>query len=474
VLSIDLRIYVQNIMSITHFRDLRAACINLVGGRWASRHAEALCAAFTLATLSLMSPQSAAQPYVQVSAGGNHSCALLPSGGVKCWGSNQYGQLGNASLGNSATPVTVSGISTATAISAGGGHSCAVLASGGVQCWGSGVFGQLGNGSTADSSVLVAVSGISTATAVSTGIKHSCALLASGGVRCWGLGGVVGLLGNGGTADSSTPVPVSGLHTATAVTAGFTHSCAVLASGSVQCWGTGNDGQLGNGLTASSSVPVAVSGITTATAVSVGFGHSCALLASGGVQCWGFRGHLGNGGTADSPTPVAVSGITTATAVSAGFNHSCALLASGGAQCWGGGYVGQLGNGSTTGSRTPVAVSNLTTATAITAGAEHTCALLTSGGVQCWGTNTSGELGDGTGLGNQLTPVFTAQNCDADIDLDGTYSPQTDGLIYQRALLGLSGTAVTDGALGAGAKRTGWGEIRAYLSQVCKVRGLAP
>ncbi len=64
--------------------------------------------------------------------------------------------------------------------------------------------------------------------------------------------------------------------------------------------------------------------------------------------------------------------------------------------------------------------------------------------------------------------------CNMDLDGNGRYSSTTDGLLYSRALAGLSGTAVTNGALGAGAKRTTWAEIRAYLEQACKVTGLAP
>src|SRR3990172_3894490 len=72
-----------------------------------------------------------------IAAGGNHTCALLASGSVQCWGWNGNGQLGDGSTANSLTPVAVSGISSATAIAAGSGHTCAQLASGGVQCWGS-------------------------------------------------------------------------------------------------------------------------------------------------------------------------------------------------------------------------------------------------------------------------------------------------------------------------------------------------
>ena len=146
------------------------------------------------------------------------------------------------------------------------------------------------------------------------------------------------------------------------------------------------------------------------TAIAIGADHTCAVLSSGGVDCWGYNvwGQLGNGITTNSSMPVGVSGVTNATAIAAGAGHTCAVLTSGGVDCWGASYAGQLGDGSNTGpdscyygtcSTTPVAVSGITNAIAIAAGRAHSCAVLTSGGVDCWGDNTSGQLGDGTNTG---------------------------------------------------------------------------
>ena len=245
----------------------------------------------------------------------------------------------------------------------------------------------------------------STATAITAGGLHSCALLAGGTIKCWG-NNLYGGIGNGTTTDSSVPVSVVGISAATSISAGSAHTCALLAVGTIKCWGNNLYGGLGNGTTTDSSVPVLVSGITTAIAITANNFHSCALLAVGTIKCWGYNinGQLGNGTTTDSSVPVLVSGITTAIAITAGYWHSCALLAVGTIKCWGSNTDSQLGNGSIVGSSVPVDVSGITTATAITAGRNHTCALLTGGTIKCWGSNSRGELGDGS-IARSSVPV---------------------------------------------------------------------
>jgi alpha-tubulin suppressor-like RCC1 family protein len=338
-----------------------------------------------------------------ISSGMQHSCALLASGTVQCWGLGYEGQLGNGtsigSMFNALTPVTVSGISTATAIATGDYHSCALLASGSVQCWGWNQSGELGNGTNNPVPTPETVIGISTATAIAAGHRDTCALLASGAVQCWGFNNY-GELGNGTTTDSNVPVTVSGITDATAIAVSeYGFSCALLATGTVQCWGYNYDGQLGNGTGIDSPTPVMVSGITNATSITTGYDHACAVLATGTVQCWGRNlwGQLGDGSTSyyGSYTSVAVSGITNAIAVKAGYGYTCALLATGTVQCWGYNNYGQLGNGTVIDSATPVVVSGISNATTISTGNDHSCALLADGAVKCWGLNAFGDLGNG-------------------------------------------------------------------------------
>ena len=169
-------------------------------------------------------------------------------------------------------------------------HTCAVLDTGGEQCWGSGVWGALGDGSSGwHRSVLGDVVGLSSGVAaVSSGGYYTCALLDTGGVMCWGSNSH-GQVGDGTTTIKKTPVDVSGLSTGVVnISSGDFHSCAVLDTGGVKCWGENEDSQLGDGTTTDRSTPVDVIELSSdAIAVSAGSTFTCAVLDTGGVACWG-------------------------------------------------------------------------------------------------------------------------------------------------------------------------------------------
>jgi alpha-tubulin suppressor-like RCC1 family protein len=317
-----------------------------------------------------------------IDAGNVHSCAIRPNGGVYCWGQGSFGQLGYANteyIGDdeapsAAGPVDLGGRG-AVAVATGRVHSCALLDNGSVRCWGGNEFGELGYGNkqmVGDNETPASVAPVDlgagrSAVAITAGYLHTCAILDNGSVRCWGAG-LEGELGYGNTQSvgdnespgSVAPVNLGAGRSAVAIAAGAYHTCAILDNGTVSCWGRNESGQLGYGNTnkvgdnetPGSMGPVNLGAGRTAVAIAAGEEHTCAILDNGTVRCWGVsnKGQLGYGITppiGDNETPAAAGPVNlgghSAVAITAGPYHTCAVLDDGTMRCWGGGEYGRLG-----------------------------------------------------------------------------------------------------------------------------------
>jgi alpha-tubulin suppressor-like RCC1 family protein len=348
----------------------------------------------------------------QLSAADQSYCARAVDGTVSCWGNSFYTELGYGTQGVISSPVPMSTLGTAVVHIASGraGTSCAVLADGGVWCWGmlsntSGVFDR--------QPVPVQVSGLPPARQVAVGWGHACAQTHDG-VYCWGRN-EDGMVGDG-TTSFYVSVPrrtqIVG-QDVVQLSSASSHTCARLSDGTLWCWGANAGGQLGDGTTTLRKAPVQVTGLG-GKVVDMAAGwvaHTCAVLADGTVWCWGQNdwGQLGADTPWFSPVPVPIDGLPSAVQVSSGESHICALTSGGEIWCWGRNGQGQFGNGKTEPWRNDATLPVRAQAPGVVfvdvcAGANSTCARTADGTVWCWGTQNHGLQADGA-LGYSPGPV---------------------------------------------------------------------
>lgn len=285
-----------------------------------------------------------------VGIGRQHAC-VLAHGSVQCWGTNEEGPVGDGTTVPRVVAVPVPGLATGvSAVVAGSDHSCALTTEGGVKCWGRNAEGQLGDGTTTNRSRPTDVVGLASGvTRLAAGDEHTCAVTEVGGVVCWGLNSS-GQLGDGTTRNRAEPVAVRGLDSgATLVAASTQNTCAVTTAGGLLCWGDNEHGQVGDGTTTVRHTPVPVARLSSGVdGVTLGTGHACARTDAGAALCWGdnAKGQLGDGTTVHRTRPTPVKGLDSGVhEIAAGWTHSCAIAAEGTAVCWGGNNMGQLGDG---------------------------------------------------------------------------------------------------------------------------------
>lgn len=388
---------------------------------------------------------------VQIDAGEQHTCVLIEGGRLRCWGRGEFGQLGHGNpnnIGDDEYPSDVDDVglpSPAIALSLGGQHTCALLQDGGLRCWGLNDRGQLGTGNLSnlgDDEPVIGLTGIGVppVVQVEAGARHTCARIGGGLVRCWGKNdaGELGYANSGVVLESSLPGGDVDLGGSTSLlTAGYYHSCVRFIDGGMRCWGWGDSGRLGLASAVTigddevpaavglvSAVPAGLPANTEIADIALGGNHGCVRLQAGQVLCWGANasGQLGQGDVAplgddevpSTRPPVQIGG--TAKQIAVGGSHTCVLLDDGTVRCWGDNSVGQLGQGNTTNVGDDESPDSIPTVmlggevTQIVAGVNHTCARLVTNEVRCWGQNNFNQLG----LGSSVTIGDTELPIDAD------------------------------------------------------------
>lgn len=293
-----------------------------------------------------------------IAVGAEHLCLLSKTEKAYCWGENKEGQSGAAGVDVQATPAHVDLPDPVAQIVAGMNHSCARTSRGDVYCWGQNDHFQLGAPST---------------------IPHS-----------------------------SAPIRVSDIHTspetaAVGLSAGHDHTCAVLKSGHLQCWGRNDVAQLGANLPSDIEthhlgilVPFINPDTTTLRSVALGENHSCALVDDGEVWCWGIDGSAN-----DTPVPsgsfvriAAPDGAPLkATLITAGYDSSYAATSIGRVYGWGGDWLGSDDSGDPGIAEALLHVDASNPVVGLSRGRHSSCALRQAGDLQCWGYNSLGAVG---------------------------------------------------------------------------------
>jgi alpha-tubulin suppressor-like RCC1 family protein len=348
----------------------------------------------------------------------NHNCMISNEGQVKCWGLNDYGQLGYGDTTQRNSPpstfVDIGAGVVAKQIVCGERHTCVLTTTGNIKCWGDNSMGQLGVGSNPQPvyspSAYVGLGTGVTAAQMSAGSYHNCFASASRQLKCWGRN-VEGQLGTGsGLSYELVPssfIDMRSTNDVLQVVCGRAHTCAINWGQKIQCWGDGTYGQLGEGAWTSRAYPLNTVSIGSLTAkqLSAGLDHTCALLSDNNVRCWGRNNNAqlgvintGNQNTAGQVVNYGPVGNGLAVYVAAGGAYTCWVVSAGNVQCWGLGTYGQLGLESSSTRYAALDLVNIGSglyARKMSASVSSSCVLLTDNTVKCWGRNSFGQLGTG-------------------------------------------------------------------------------
>ncbi len=355
-----------------------------------------------------------------VAAGEGTSFLLKADGTVWGWGDQRDGRLGDGQdRDNSRTqPRPVLGLSGIRQIAIGAAHGLALRADGTVLAWGANGDGRLGNGRDSGAEpTAIRVPGLAGVVALAAGVASSMALRQDGVVLVWGQNGA-GQLGLGDDASRPVPTPVPGLANVRAIAAGGGQAFAIRRDGVVFAWGNNRDGQLGLGVLAaggyvrSPRIIDSLNGVN-AIAIAAGYFHTVALLADGSLRTFG-ASNAGQSGTPTGvdgfgafPAPIRPAGVDSVAAVAAGQYHTLALRRDGHALSWGNASEGRLGDGTSGRSQSSslpglVGVDGIV---AIAAGERHSLIIVQDGTVGCFGSNFLGQCAQSQGYAEVIRPT---------------------------------------------------------------------
>jgi len=265
---------------------------------------------------------------------GWHTCALTTEKVLKCWGSNNVGQLGDGTTTNRHTPTGVVNLgqdSYAEEIAVGRFTSCVLTNHNMLKCWGLNDYGQLGDGTTVNRMVPTEVNfglGLNSnsnlfAKQISLGGRHSCAITSDNMLKCWGYNGS-GWIGDGTFTHRTTPTTIDLLDGSNGsndsplpeqVVLGFSQTCVVMDNNVLKCWGMNDDGQLGDGSTIDRTLPTDIDALSqtkksSPQQIAIGVKHTCAITYNDQLKCWGsnWHGQLGDGTTNGRISPTLIHG----------------------------------------------------------------------------------------------------------------------------------------------------------------------
>lgn len=397
----------------------------------------------------------------KITMGGGFTCAVRKNGGVSCWGTNGWRQLGlgdNDPPGGTTSPVAVDALAGIEQIAAGGDFACAVHTGGErVSCWGSNRNGTLGRNTRLLSDVPVKVDGV-TAAAIGVAREHTCVATPTGALSCWGMNHYRQQAATSFLATGS-PITVAAVAGAQKVAGGDLHTCALFGS-DIKCWGLASYGQLGDGNTPWQQPDPVVFGSGGFVDMGAGYHFTCALLASKQVACSGLNednrlGRTGgniatpaiiqvtvpgdpdagadagaDGGDA-GPPPATTAPFSDVDRISVGRFHSCAVHGGGKVSCWGTHWDGRLGVPSSGPRAEPAQVPIGAPAIDVATGGAHSCAALQDGSVRCWGANDFGQVSGGGNSGSSLrTPNLGGKQAKAVVCGDAhSCALYTDGTV---------------------------------------------